>query len=103
MRIAIASEKDDVGSTVCPTAGRAPYYLIFDGSELVKSIKNPFAVGGGGAGFGVAQMLANEGVDVVISGRFGDNMISSLDEKGIRHRVVLDKTINDALEEELSG
>ncbi len=85
MKIAVAAEKGSIDSDICPTAGRAPYYLIFEDGRLVKTIKNPFAVGGGGAGFGVAQMLANEGVERVVSGRFGENMKGALEEKGISY------------------
>ena len=98
MKIAIASEKEDIESDVCPTAGRSPYYLIFEDKELVKTIKNPFAVGGGGAGFGVAQMLANEDVNLVISGRFGGNMISAMEEKGMKYKEINNKKVNEVLE-----
>ena len=99
MKIAIAAENESVESEVCPTAGRAPYYLLFEKKRLVRTIKNPFARGGGGAGFGVAQMLANEGVTLVISGAFGPNMVSALEEKGIRYKEVRGKSVMTALEE----
>lgn len=100
MKIAIASEGKKEDSQVCPTAGRAPYYLIFEDKKLVKTIKNPFAVGGGGAGFGVAKMLENEKVDLVISGQFGGNMLGALKEKGIRAKKLQEKTIEQAAAEE---
>ena len=99
MKIAIASEKDDVKAEVCPTAGRAPYYLIFEDKKLIKSIKNPFAMGGGGAGYGVVQMVSNENVELIISGKFGPNMIGGLEEKGIKYKEVQNKKVEEALEE----
>lgn len=98
MKIAIASEGKKLDSKVCPTAGRAPYYLIFEDKTLVKTIKNPFAVGGGGAGSGVAQMLSNEGVNLIISGKFGGNMLTTLNEKNIQHKAIENKTIKDTLD-----
>jgi len=98
-RIAIASEKDDIESVVCATAGRAPYYLIFENKTLVKSIKNPFAKGSGGAGFSVAQMLANENVNLVIAGKLGQNMIPALDEKEIKYLEIQNRSIKQVLEE----
>ena len=62
-------------------------------------MKNPFAVGGGGAGFGVAQMLANEKVKLVVAGRFGANMIGALKAKGIKIIEEKDKTVKKILEE----
>ncbi len=83
MKIAVASEGKEVESQISLKGGRAHYYLIFENSELIKTIKNPFAVGGGGAGFGVAKMLSDEGVDLVIAGRFGPNMEFALKNKKI--------------------
>ena len=85
MLIAIATIKNEVTSQISPQAGRAPFYLIFNGQgKLLKAIKNPFAIGGGGAGFGVAKMLADKGVDLVIAGKFGPNMASALEEREIK-------------------
>ena len=87
MKIAIASKEKKPESDISDMAGRAPYYLIFDGDgKLLKTIKNPFSIGGGGAGWGVAKMLADEGINVVIAGRFGQNMIQALKERGISYR-----------------
>ena len=97
MKIAVASEKDNLESEICPTAGRSPYYLIFEDKKLVKTIKNPFAHGGGGAGYGVAQMLANEGVNLVISGKFGGNMTSTLEEKGIEYEEIQGKKVSEVI------
>ena len=99
MKIAIASEKSNIESLICPTAGRAPYYLIFENKELVETIKNPFAVGSGGAGFSVVQMLSDKNVELVIAGKLGVNMISALEGKGIKYKEVSGKTIKQALEE----
>jgi predicted Fe-Mo cluster-binding NifX family protein len=99
MRIVIASEGKDENAEVCSVTGRAPYFLIFEDGKLTKVIKNPFAVGSGGAGFGVAQMLGNEKVDVVVSGKFGPKVIGAFEEKGIKIVEMNDKTVKEALEE----
>jgi len=99
MRIAIASEGKDENSKVSAVSGRAPYYLIFEGEKLVKAIKNPFAVGGGGAGFSVAQMLGNEKVDVVVSGKFGPNITMALEQKKIKAVIIEGKTVKEAFRE----
>ena len=99
MKIAIASEKNNLESKICPTAGRTPYYLIFENKKLLKTIKNPFSIGGGGAGLGVVQMLSNEGVKLIISNKFGENMISALRSKDIKYKSVVDRTIKEALKE----
>lgn len=98
MKVAISSENKDENSDVSIVSGRAPFYLLFDNGKLVKILKNPFRVGGGGAGFSVAQMLADEEVEVVISGKFGENMKGALKSKCIKYREMKDIKIREALE-----
>jgi len=98
MRIAIASEKDKEDSLVSQVSGRAPFYLIFNDGKLVKTIKNPFAIGGGGAGLGVVQMLHNEGVKLVISGKFGEKMIGAMEQKGMQHQIISQMTVKKTVE-----
>ena len=86
MKIAVASEGKELDSKVSDKGGRALYYLVFDDKKLVETIKNPFATGGGGAGFSVAYMLAEKKVGLVIAGKVGGNMVSALNEKGIEFR-----------------
>ena len=92
MKIAIASNDKNIDKALlCKTAGRAPYYFIFEEGVLLKTLKNPFAVGGGGAGPAVAKMLANESVEKVFCQKFGDKMLATLDSRGIsaeEHEVV---------------
>ena len=86
MKIAVASEGKDSSSEISVRGGRAPFYLVFEDKKLVETIKNPFAAGGGGAGFSVAYMLAEKKVGLVIAGKVGGNMVSALKEKGIEFR-----------------
>ncbi|MBN1645538.1 hypothetical protein JW868_00695 [Candidatus Woesearchaeota archaeon] len=95
MRVAVASEGNTVESKVCETAGRAPYYLIFENKKLIMKLKNPFTRGGGGVGFSVVQMLHNQNIDLVIAGNFGRNMLAAMQEKGIKFKEIHDKRINE--------
>jgi predicted Fe-Mo cluster-binding NifX family protein len=84
MKTAITSTSKTLDGEISDRGGRAPYYLIFDDkNKLIKSIKNPFATGGGGAGYGVAKMLRDEGVGKVIVGKIGGKMEVALEEAGI--------------------
>lgn len=96
MKIAIASTGKKTSSKVSEVGGRSPYYLIFEGKKLVKSIKNPFLLGGG-AGFSVAQMLANEKVNLVICGRIGPNMMAALKAKKIKTMEISGISVEGAL------
>ena len=95
MKIAIASSGKDENSEVSSIAGRAPYFLIYEEGKLKKAIKNPFAIGGGGAGFGVAKMLENEKVDLIIAGHFGEKIIGALRERNIKKRELTNMKIKE--------
>jgi len=97
MKIAIASEGKAQDSEISSQGGRAPYYLIFDEGKLIESIKNPFATGSGGAGFSIAHMLADKKVNLVIAGKAGGNMVSALNEKGIKFREESNKKVEEVL------
>ena len=86
MKIAVASEGKDLDSEVSDRGGRASFYLVFEDKKLIETIKNPFASGGGGAGFSVAYMLADKKVGLVIAGKVGGNMVSALKEKNIEFK-----------------
>ena len=84
MKTAIASTSKTSSGEISDRGGRAPYYLIFDDkNKLIKKIKNPFATGGGGAGYGVAKMLKDEGIDKVVVGKIGGKMEMALEEAGM--------------------
>jgi len=97
MKVAVASEGEAEDSAVSRVGGRAPYYLIFEDGKFVKAIKNPFIMGGG-AGVSMAQVLSNEHVEVVISGKFGPSMKMWLAEKGIKMVEVTERmTVKEAI------
>jgi predicted Fe-Mo cluster-binding NifX family protein len=97
MKIAIASEGKNERDQVSEVYGRADYFLIFENKKLIKTIKNPFKMGGGGAGFGVTQMLFKEKVELVIAGSFGEKVINFLKEKNIKTKVVINKKVNEII------
>jgi len=83
--IAVAADGMSEGGDVSAKGARAPYYLLY-GAEgnFSESVPNPFAVGGGGAGFSVAKMLADLSVGTFVAGEIGGNMTDALAERGIR-------------------
>ena len=83
MKIAVASLGQDPNSEISPQAGRAPYYLIFENSELVETWKNVFSFGGGGVGPAVAKVMADKNVEKIICSNLGEKMKDALNAKGI--------------------
>ena len=97
MKKAIASTTNDLTGDISERGGRSPYFLLIDDNgKLLESIKNPFAVGGGGAGFGVITMLAEKDVTKLIVGKAGGNMKSSAEENEIE-LVEMSGTVEEAL------
>lgn len=85
MRIAVASVGKEGTSEISPRSGRAKFYLIFDDKgNLLEVLSNPFSRGGGGAGFGVAKMLADKKVDVMIGCQIGEHMEEALKSRGLK-------------------
>jgi predicted Fe-Mo cluster-binding NifX family protein len=85
MKIAVAAVAREANSEISPRSGRSKFFLIFDeAGKLLEVLSNPFSRGGGGAGFGVAKMLADQNVDIVVGRQIGDNMEEALQRRGIR-------------------
>ena len=97
MKTAVASNGKNENAQVSEVSGRAPYFLIFEDGKLIKTIKNPFKIGGGGAGFAVAEMLSDEKVKMIVSGKFGPNIMSALESKGIQCKEMSGITAKEAL------
>ena len=82
---------------ISPRPGRSKFYLIFDqDGRFLETLSNPFSRGGG-AGFGVAKMLADKDVDVVVGGQFGEKMAAALAQRGLTYRT-MEGTIREAVE-----
>ena len=85
-RIAIAAVGESVTSEISKRAGRAPYYLVFDGNGVfLRSVKNPAQNRRGGASSVVVDLLLKESANTIIAGRFGDKMIRQLKSNKIEY------------------
>jgi predicted Fe-Mo cluster-binding NifX family protein len=97
MRIGIAVNENSENSIIGMNAGRARFFMVFEGNNLIETIENPFRVGAGGAGFGVTKMLADKGVEKIVAGKFGPNFISAMNERDILF-VEMKGTVKDFFE-----
>ncbi len=97
MLIAIAAENKNIDSLVSHQAARAPYFLLFKDGELVEAIKNVFSIGGGGAGWSVAHLLADKKVDLFLATQIGNNMRLALEEKGIKFKQIDIAPVNEVI------
>lgn len=97
MKIAISAKENKKEAEISELGGKAPFYLIFENGEQIKSISNPF-LQGGGAGVSMAKMLKDEGVELVITGKVGSKMRMALESNNIKLKEETNKNVKEALE-----
>ncbi|MFH1429161.1 MAG: NifB/NifX family molybdenum-iron cluster-binding protein [Candidatus Margulisiibacteriota bacterium] len=85
MILAITAKGTDLNSELDPRFGRAQNYILYN-TELkkFKVLSNEYINAAGGAGTAAAQLMADNSVDVVISGNFGPNAVMGLQSLNIK-------------------
>jgi predicted Fe-Mo cluster-binding NifX family protein len=85
MKICITSSGRELSSAVDGRFGRCRYFCIFDTeAREARVIENQGALSQGGAGIAAAQQVADEGVEIVITGNLGPNAMNVLNSAGIK-------------------
>ena len=85
MKIAISGNSGDPDAEFSARFGRCRCFLIADpATEGWQEVDNPAIDAQGGAGTQVVQLLANMGVEAVVSGRYGPNAFEALEAAGIK-------------------
>jgi predicted Fe-Mo cluster-binding NifX family protein len=85
MKIALPVDEKNMETTVCPSFGRAPYFLIYDtDSNDYIFYDNNAAVSQGGAGIKAAQSLVDNQVNALLTPRCGENAAQVLKAAGIK-------------------
>ncbi len=84
MKIAVSSQDGNPDSPFQQRFGRSQFFLIYDqGQDRWDSVRNPAVRSRGGAGPQVVQLLGDQQVAAVISGRFGPNAYTALQAAGM--------------------
>ena len=74
MKIAIPMNEQSLDSDVCPSFGRAPYFLFYNAITKEEYYLDKAAVANqGGAGIRAAQVIVDHGVKALIAPRCGEN------------------------------
>lgn len=82
MKIAVPTDENK--TDVCVSFGRAPYFLFYDTeTKDTEILENPAAQAEGGAGLKAAQFVADNGAEVLITIRCGENAAEVLKEAEI--------------------
>ncbi len=104
MRIAISSTGPDLDAQVDERFGRCPCFVLVDPvNEEFEVLDNQAAMMSGGAGIQAAQMVANSGVDAVITGNLGPNAADTLAAAGVKTYLGATGTVREVLQQYKAG
>jgi len=98
MKVALTAQGPGPQSPLDERFGRCRYVIVADDSgQIIKGVPNPGLDDPSGAGVGMAQFLADEGVSAVITGRVGPKAERALDAARISVFLAPPGTVSDAL------
>ena len=104
MKITISSQGQDLEAMVDPRFGRCPYFIIYDTeTKETEVLSNPALEAKGGAGILAAQLIADKGVEVVITGNVGPNAFQTLNQAKIKIFGGATGTVKDSLKKFENG
>lgn len=87
MKIGLTASSEGMDSDLSTVFGRCPYFIIVETDENEiknsKTVKNTAINQRGGAGISAAQIIGDQGVEVVISGNIGPRAFGVLQQMGV--------------------
>jgi predicted Fe-Mo cluster-binding NifX family protein len=104
MKIAISATNNTLESQFSPRFGRCDCFIFVDSqSQSWEALPNPAAGTRGGAGPQAVQFIADQGAEIIISGRYGPSAFSALEAAGLQAYLAEDGTVTDVLGKFLDG
>ena len=104
MKIAVTATGAGMDAKVDPRFGRCAYFVIVETDDMsFKAAENPNVAAGSGAGIGAGQLMAEEGVQAVLTGNVGPNAYRTLNAAGIQVITGASGTVRQAAEQFASG
>ncbi len=104
MKICVSAQGDNLDCQVDPRFGRCRYFIFVDSDSMeFEAVDNSNAASAGGAGIRSAQLVADKGVQALLSGNVGPNAFQALQAAGIKVITGLTGTIKEAVEKFKTG
>lgn len=104
MKVCITSTGPGLDSEMDPRFGRCQYFLFVDLETLgCEAVENPNIGAAGGAGIQSAQLVANKGVEALITGQVGPNAFTTLQAAGIKILTGASGKVREALDKYQKG
>jgi len=99
MKVAVSAIGPSLDAEVDPRFGRCQYIIVADTDTMeFEATENTNIMAGGGAGISTAQMIANMGVQVVLTGNCGPNAYQTLSAGGIQVITGVSGSVKEAIE-----
>src|SRR4030042_1063631 len=104
MKICVTSTGPGLDSEMDPRFGRCQYFLFVDlETRGCEAVENPNIGASGGAGIQSAQLVANRGVEALITGQVGPNAYTTLQAGKVRIITGVAGKVRDLLEKYEKG
>ncbi|WP_303862210.1 NifB/NifX family molybdenum-iron cluster-binding protein [Alkalibaculum bacchi] len=104
MKIAIPVDEKDMGTNVCVSFGRTPYFLIYDTESKESAfIDNSAAASSGGAGIKAAQIIVDSNIEVLLTPRCGQNAADVLNAANIKIYKTTTHSVKDNIDAFIAG
>jgi len=104
VKICVTASGTALDAQVDPRFGRASHFVIVDPENMAfEAIANTAAGAASGAGIQAAQIMAKNGVDIVITGNVGPNAFQALSSAGTRIIVGANGTVKEVIEKYKKG
>ena len=104
MKIAITSTGPKLEDKVDPRFGRCRYFILFDtDTNKFEALENTGAQGMGGVGIQSGQIMADKGVETVLTGSCGPNAFQTLQAAGIKVITGVSDSVQEAIDKFKSG
>jgi predicted Fe-Mo cluster-binding NifX family protein len=99
MKIAVSAAGKDLNCQIDPRFGRCQYFIFIDPETMEFEVsENEGLMAMGGAGVQAAQLIAQKGVNTLITGNLGPNAASALSASGIKVYLVPGGTVKEVIE-----
>lgn len=104
MKIAVSATSGNLDAQIDPRFGRCLYFVIVDPETMkFETVQNASQSAPSGAGIQAAQIVANTGAEVVLTGNVGPNAFQALSSLGIKIITGVLGTVREAVEKFKSG
>jgi predicted Fe-Mo cluster-binding NifX family protein len=104
VKVAVSSTGAGLDAQIDPRFGRCQYFIVVDSDSMqFETVENPNVMAAGGAGIQAAQLVADKGAQVVLTGNCGPNAFQTLQAAGIAVCVGVAGTVGQAVERYKKG